>query len=73
MPKRSYDGTELDHSWQYFHERPALEEEAETVVYATDPDDAGEETTENVPAPERGPPEDVDGQTTVEDWAGWSV
>ncbi|EMA37905.1 hypothetical protein [Natronobacterium lacisalsi] len=41
----------------------------------TDPEDVGEERTENVPVPEETDEverPDVDGQTTLEDW-GWSA
>lgn len=46
---RSYDGDPLDWSWQYIGERPELDEEAEDVAYATDPDEAGEERTVGEP------------------------
>jgi len=73
VSRRSYDGDALDHSWQYFHERPAAEEDTGETVYATDPNPDGEETTENVPVPDGGQPSvDGDGQTTFEDW-GWSA
>lgn len=68
--KRSYDGPALDHTYQYITERPALEKASETV-YATDPEPAGEERTENVPVPDGGPsvPADATGQTTLDDWS----
>lgn len=73
-PSRSYSGPALDASYQYITERPELEEEAEDVVYATDPEPIGEERTEGRPdfsedsVIDR---PDVDGQTSFEDW-GWS-
>ena len=74
VTRRSYSGDPVDLSWQYFHERPAADDEdAGETVYATDPTPAGEETAENVPVPDGGePPTDVDGQTTLKDW-GWSA
>lgn len=69
MVSRSCSGDPLDQSWQYIGERPSLEEEAEEVVYASDPEPEGEDTTENVPVPRERP--DVAGQSTLEDW-GWS-
>ena len=51
MPEREYEGDPLDATEQYITERPELEEEAEEVAYATDPEPAGETTTENVPIP----------------------
>ena len=72
MSRRSYDGEPLDHSWQYFHERPAADKDTGETVYATDPSPAGEETAENVPVPDGGePPTDAEGQTTFDEW-GWS-
>lgn len=67
--KRAYEGDPLDHTWQYFHERPAAndgddadEETAEDgdageTVYAADPEPAGTETAKNVPAPGTDPAE----------------
>ena len=45
------------------------ETEAGEVVYATPPEPAGEQTTENVPMPGDRP---VDGQSTLDDWR-WSA
>lgn len=79
MVTRSYDGPAIDAGWQYFHERPAaedLDEQAEDVVYATEPEDDGEEHSENVPVPEpdQTPSRpDVDGQSTWDDWGGESA
>ncbi len=75
MSGRSYEGAPLDGTVQYITERPELEKQAEDVVYATDPEDIGEERTEGVP--EIGDDQDVerpavDGQTSFEDW-GWST
>jgi hypothetical protein len=83
------DDVGLDHSWQYFHERPAadddededdpdddvdeLDQAAEDVVYATDPGTKGELRAENVPIPDSGERPDRDGQTTIDDWRGWSA
>lgn len=74
MTSRSYDGPALDATYQYITERPELEDEAEDVVYVTNPEPQGKETTENVPElDETGEVDrpDVEGQTTLEDW-GWS-
>lgn len=70
---RSYDGPALDGTVQYITEAPAWQGEGETVD-ATDPEPAGTETTENVPVPDGGerPGVDAEGQTTLEDFAGWS-
>lgn len=71
---RDYSGGALDGTYQYITERPELEKEVEDVVYATDPDPQGKETTENVPVPEESDEPDrpdVEGQSTLEDW-GWS-
>jgi hypothetical protein len=54
MAKRDYEGDALDATEQYITERPELEEEAEEVAYATDPEPEGEATTENVPMPSDG-------------------
>lgn len=51
MARRAYDGDPLDGTAQYITERPELEEEAESVEYATDPEPNGESTAENVPMP----------------------
>ena len=51
MPKRSYEGEALDGTAQYITERPALEDEADEVAYATDPEPETEATTEDVPMP----------------------
>ncbi|OIB56620.1 hypothetical protein [Natrialba sp. SSL1] len=72
--RREASGVSIDATYQSITERPELEKQAEQVEYATDPEDVGEERTENVPVPDE--PEtverpDVDGQTTLEDW-GWS-
>ncbi|WP_395166334.1 hypothetical protein [Natrinema pallidum] len=70
---RSYDGDPIDCTGQHISERPSLEEEADDVVYATDPEDAGEESTEGIPdlsesddEPERPV---VKGQTTLPEWS----
>ena len=69
------DGVGVDATYQYITERSSLEEEADDVVYATDPEPAGGVNSENVPEPPRTPDErrpDVDGQTTLDDWR-WSA
>lgn len=74
-PSRSYSGPALDASYQYITERPELEEEAEDVVYATDPEPVGEERTEGTPDLSRDSDvdrPDVNGQTSFADW-GWSA
>jgi hypothetical protein len=76
------DDLGLDHTWQYFQDRPAadadedvdgLDQEAEAVVYATEPTAEGEVRTEGVPDAEiRGP--DEPGQATLDDYQReWSV
>jgi len=71
-PSRSYSGPAFDTTYQHISERPVLEDEADEVVYATDPEPTGEEQTENVPTPSDSPePPDVDGQSTWDDWR-WS-
>lgn len=81
MSQRSYSGPALDATYQHITERPvkrtdggddedmaALEGEDE-LVYATDPQEPGEERTEGVPLPIEPPePVDEDGQTRLEDW-----
>lgn len=72
----SYDGDPIDGTVQHISERPSLEEDADDVVYATDPSEGGEENTENVPditdpsdaddGPERPV---VKGQTTLPEWS----
>jgi len=69
------DGVGIDATYQYITERPALEEEADDVVYATDPEPAGDASAENVPRPPQTPDErrpDADGQTTLDEffWGG---
>lgn len=81
MVERSYEGPELDGTYQHIAERPVQstdddqEDDADDVepgetVYATDPEPDGEQTTENVPMPGDRP--DVEGQSTFEDWR-WSA
>lgn len=45
--------------------------ESDAVVYATDPEPAGSEQTENVPIPGEDPAPDTEGQSTLADWARW--
>ena len=77
------DDLELNHTWQYFQDRPAadddedvdeLDQAAEDVIYATAPDVDGEVTATDVPVPDGGAqrPDDVNGQSTLGDW-GWSA
>lgn len=74
---RRYSGPALDGTVQYLNEAPYWANDGETVD-ATDPEPPGEERTENVPVPDGGrrdrdgPVDDVDGQTTWDDW-GWSA
>ncbi|WP_254766524.1 hypothetical protein [Salinilacihabitans rarus] len=73
--RRSYAGDAIDASYQYITERPELDEEAEDVVYATEPEPDGTERAKNVPVPEPDEEPDrpaVEGQTTLDDW-GWSA
>ncbi|WP_137288644.1 hypothetical protein [Natronorubrum halophilum] len=73
--RREARGGSLDGTVQYITERPELNEQAEDVVYATEPEPQGEESTEGVPeleADQEVEHPDVTGQTTLEDW-GWSV
>lgn len=85
MSRRSHAGSRLDSTGQCFSERPYGDDDGETVeVVASDGDDPGEETVENVPIPgERDEtPEDPnpddreqpagDGQTIWTNW-GWLV
>jgi hypothetical protein len=51
VPEHSYDGDPLDGSVQYITERPELDEEADAVAYATDPEPETEATAEAVPMP----------------------
>jgi hypothetical protein len=69
VTRREFRGDPIDGTVQYITERPALEDEADDVVYATDPEEDGQETTENVPMPRR---PDGQGQSTLDDW-GWSA
>lgn len=73
--RRSYEGGALDATYQYITERPSLEEEAEDVVYATDPEDVGDECVEDVPVPDSDPKPsgDCNGQTSLEDWSRWTA
>jgi hypothetical protein len=76
------DDLGLDHTWQYFQDRPAadadedvdeLDQEAEAVVYATEPTAEGEISARNVPTPDgRAQRPGHSGQTTLDEW-GWSV
>lgn len=76
MNGRSYSGPALDGTVQTIDEAPHwqddLDEEADAVAYATDPEAGGQETTENVPVLEadddRERP-DVAGQSTLADWS----
>lgn len=69
---RSYTGPALDGTYQHITERPSLDDEADDVVYATNPEPEGEETTENVPSPETPDSVSATGQSTFDDW-GWSA
>lgn len=78
--KRSYEGPALDGTVQYITERPELDEDDDALegedklVYATEPEPEGRETTENVPIPTSPPkPVDEDGQTSLEDWTRRSL
>ena len=51
MARRDYEGDPLDGTAQYITERPELDEEADEVEYATDPEPEGKSTAENVPMP----------------------
>jgi len=62
------DGVGIDATYQYITERPALEDQAEDVVYATDPEPAGAMTTEGDPQVGGDRPDDREGQTTIADW-----
>lgn len=73
--RRDYSGGSIDATYQAITERPELDEEAEQVEYATEPEPTGEERTEGVPNlgdDQDADRPDVDGQTTLEDW-GWSA
>ncbi len=82
MSKREYRGSPVDATYQHITERPALEDtdtDADTdvvdsVVYATDPEPAGEVTTTDVPILSDDDQDDeqqrplVPGQTTLVEW-----
>lgn len=74
MAMRSFSGDPLDATYQSITERPELEEQAEQVEYATDPEPGGTETTEGVPIPEKSDGDEavqrpvVPGQTTLSEW-----
>jgi len=68
VSRRQYDGDPIDGTVQWITERPSIEEKADEVVYATEPEQ-GEERAENVPVPKR---PDEEGQSTLDDW-GWSA
>lgn len=69
--KRAYEGDALDGTFQYITESPVWGDNGETVD-ATDRDDPGRITSENVPGSEddrRQPtPEGLEGQTSLSDW-----
>jgi len=69
VSRRQYDGDPIDGTVQWITERPSIEDDADDIVYATDPEESGQETTENVPVPQR---PDEAGQSTLDDW-GWSA
>lgn len=48
MPERTFQGEPRDYTWQYVTERPELDEQAEDVVYASDPEPDGEVSVEAV-------------------------
>ena len=73
MTSRSYEGPALDATYQYITERPSLEQQADQVEYATDPETPGTESVENVPVSTEETEPDVDGQATLADFAGWSA
>ena len=73
MSRRASSGDSLNHSWQYFHERPAADDGSGETVYATEPESKGDETTDNVPTPADKPEHSENaGQTIISDWR-WSA
>lgn len=72
MSSRNYRGPPIDAGYQHISERPSLEEQADDVVYATEPT-TGEERTEGVPAISTEDDEPtrpvVPGQTTIGEWS----
>lgn len=75
MTKRKYSGDPLDMTYTPITERPELEKDAEDVIYATEPQGQGTETTENVPIPEPEDDQDKDdgpvripGQSTLSEF-----
>lgn len=71
MSKRAYKGDPLDCTYQNITERPELEDS--DVVYVTDPEGQGKETTENVPIPgEKDEPVRIPGQSTLSEFEGGS-
>ena len=70
--KASYQGPALDGTYQSISEAPYWRGDGETVDVVDDTPQ-GEERTEGVPEVDRDDrPDDVDGQTTFDDW-GWSA
>lgn len=51
MSRRDYESPSPDGTVQYITEQIALDDEADDILYPTDPEDAGEVTAENVPVP----------------------
>lgn len=68
--KRTYEGPDLDGTVQYLSEAPYWQNDGETVDVT--PEETGEERAENVPIPGKPNIENIDGQTTFDDW-GWST
>ena len=71
MSSRRYEGPALDTVVQYLSEAPYWQGEGETVDVVGD-EEVGQETAGNVPMPDGGEA-DLEGQTTLEDFGGWSV
>ncbi|WP_254530457.1 hypothetical protein [Natrinema gelatinilyticum] len=77
MSKRTYSGDPLDMTYTPITERPELDD-PEDVIYATEPETHGRETTENVSLlADSDDSEDdepqrpvVPGQTKLSEWAG---
>lgn len=71
MSERSYEGPPVDGTVQYLGDAPHWQGDGETVAVVDD-ETSGETTVEDVPSPETDRPDDVDGQSTLDDW-GWSA
>jgi len=70
MAGREYDGPAVDGTVQYLGEAPYWQGDGETVGVVDDTE-TGAVTTEGVPEPDPRP--ETSGQTTLDEFVGWSV